>query len=898
MKMKSEQRRIYKIHSAMLKKSKWNLDMPLETAMKEYPDIIVTLSDSQLMRWIDCINGIDDAGEQIQKLKAAIGQEKSKKPTTKTRRKIKDLYKTLYNLQFQQDYIAVIMDNVKDYDRANKGFKINGITFRRLFGTSNGVKNRTIIYINATIYDEIKKRIDNGRNKDIPLVPGKLEAYQALTASGSVPIPQPNGIIVVPDCITHFKEDVIKISDENDGEPELTFENDYEIEHNNSDGFGLMLPAYSRRVNEFLTGDDVVLSGMNTRYAFEKGMIYSFDFIEFAEKIAGTYEIIDIWGDKRDVRNAEVILTASQVKLWDCYSSWEDYYSNCQANGYQFSSPKITPASLENVRTLNYQFINPYSFTESDLQELCRPTIETIKDVLGGDYRKGIVYLAGSGLSEKNVLKVDDYLLALMIAPEMINDPYVLRTIHHNIKKKIDDAKKGTILVNANYLMVSGDPYALAQSIFGLPITGLLNAGEIYQKIWNDKGAKELVCFRAPMTCFQNIRKMRLNNSDSAQHWYQYITAALIYNAFDSACDALNGQDFDGDTNLITDNPVLLANTENDKTIFCVQKKAGKKIVREEDLIESNKIAFNDDIGAITNRATAMYDLRSKYAPDSEEYKILTYRIMCSQHFQQLSIDRIKGVISQPMPEYWYHYSDGVKEKYKEITADRKPYFLIYRYPDLRKEYNDYIIKSNSQVARRFRLDIPALYALDNPSDEIKEFLYYYEKHMPVTINDCTVNRIARMIENEFNGLRVFATTDFDYSILKSGVGYSMQAFQQIKEVYEEYKRRIADFMRDAKENALDKDDVDIEKQELKDYFLMRCACICPDENALCDIVVDLCYTHENSKSFVWDIAGKTIIRNLLQRHNSYLEFPELTDDRGDFAYMGNNYKMKGLKIE
>ena len=898
MKMKTEQRRIYKIHSAMLKKSKWNLQMPLEKAMKDYPDIIVTLSDSQLMRWIDSINGIEDVSGQIQELKIAIGQEKSKKPTTKTRRKIRELYKFLYELQFQKDYIAVIMDSVKDYDRANEGFQINGISYRRLYGTSNGVKHRTIIYVNAAIYDEIKKRIDNGRNKDIPLVPGKLEAYQALTASGSVPIPQPEGIIVVPDCITHFKEDIIRISDENGGEPELTFENNVDIEHNDSDGYGLMLPSYSRRVNEFLTGDDSVLSGMNTRYAFEKGMVYSFDYIEFAEKIAGTYEITDVWGDKRDVRNAEVILTASQVKLWDSYKSWEDYYSNCQENGYQFSSPKITPASLENVRTLNYQFINPYSFTETDLQELCRPTIDTIKDVLGGDYRKGIVYLAGAGLSAKNVLKVDDYLLALMIAPEMIKDPYIKRTIHNNIKKRIDDAKKGTITVNGNYLMISGDPYALAQSIFNLPITGLLKAGEIYQKYWNDKGAKELVCFRAPMTCFNNIRKMQLNNTDEAAHWYQYITTALLYNAWDSACDAMNGQDKDGDTNLITNNPVLLANTENAKTIFCIQKKAEKKIVQEADLIESNKIAFNDDIGAITNRATAMFDLRSRYAADSEEYNILTYRIMCTQHYQQCSIDRIKGVISLPMPEYWYHYSDGVKDEYKPITADRKPYFLIYRYPDLRKEYNNYIRDCNSKSRMLFRRDIPAIKAITNPSDDIKEFLYYYEKHMPVTMDDCTVNRICRMIESEFDGMKISDKTSFDYKILKSGVGYSANMFNQIKEVYQEYKRRITDFMTEARQTALDKDDVDIQKQELKDYFIMRCSCICPDVDMLSDIVIDLCYTHENSKSFAWDIAGHTIIKNLLKKHDNIITYPALTNDSGDFTYLGNVYKMERMRIE
>lgn len=51
-----KQRRIYKINTSLLKKHKWNLDMPLHKAMKEHPELIVTIADSQLMRWIDKIN--------------------------------------------------------------------------------------------------------------------------------------------------------------------------------------------------------------------------------------------------------------------------------------------------------------------------------------------------------------------------------------------------------------------------------------------------------------------------------------------------------------------------------------------------------------------------------------------------------------------------------------------------------------------------------------------------------------------------------------------------------------------------------------------------------------------------------------------------------------------------
>ena len=63
--------------------------------------------------------------------------------------------------------------------------------------------------------------------------------------SGSVILPKPKGIIIVNDCITHFKDNVILIDDANEGKPTLTYIEGYEIEHNDSDGYGLMSPQYS-----------------------------------------------------------------------------------------------------------------------------------------------------------------------------------------------------------------------------------------------------------------------------------------------------------------------------------------------------------------------------------------------------------------------------------------------------------------------------------------------------------------------------------------------------------------------------------------------------------------------------------------------------------------------------
>ena len=221
------------------------------------------------------------------------------------------------------------------------------------------------------------------------------------------------------------------------------------------------------------------------------------DFRAFAEDVAKTYTIIDAWGHPRDVRDAQVILTTSMFKLWDAYESMEDYLENIEKYDYHFALAKTAEQECDTERNLNYQFLQSYYLTDDQIRELCEPTIKEIKDILGMDYRKTLLFLRGKNMTEKNILQSDafTYIQALIAEPEMIKDPFIRSKIHSLIKKRIQDAKIGRIKVKGNYSIVAGDPYALMQSMFGLEVTGLLKAGEMYHKHWIDRQVDEVACF-------------------------------------------------------------------------------------------------------------------------------------------------------------------------------------------------------------------------------------------------------------------------------------------------------------------------------------------------------------------------------------------------------------------
>ena len=53
----------------------------------------------------------------------------------------------------------------------------------------------------------------------------------------------PQGVLVVPDCVTHFLDDYLIINDEGVDEPLITEAKSQQVELIDSDGYGLMLPS-------------------------------------------------------------------------------------------------------------------------------------------------------------------------------------------------------------------------------------------------------------------------------------------------------------------------------------------------------------------------------------------------------------------------------------------------------------------------------------------------------------------------------------------------------------------------------------------------------------------------------------------------------------------------------
>lgn len=920
---------ILKLNTTPLRMCGWKLDLKI-SEIRQDATMVVSLGSSQMLRWLEQIQGKTDNDARATQLKCEIKALKKGENNAETKKKISKLYDELYETQFEKNYIMVHMDTPttksgknKDYDellrRTAKGHPLEisfdggePIKYKRLFGTVGGIKKSTIVFVNEKYHKQLMELVDNGRDVNKKFIPAKLNAYRALTCSASIAVPWPR-MIVVNDGETQFIEHnatIVRCSTNPDDEnfiydpKDSTVEpfnekgQEYEVNYTFNDGFGFMSPQYATVLAEALHDEepDRPLGAVNTRCSFTKGMLFTFDFVEFGREHGG-YIVKDCWGNMQDVRNADVILTESQLKLTSSYKSCEDYVENCKKNGYEFCVVKTAPRKLRDIHTTNYQYLQDFSMTDEQIERLIEPTVSRIKDILSLDWRKTLIYTCGDGLNERNVKYVDPMYKAIMACPDVMNDDYVHATIADMIRRRIQDAKLAVLDIAGDYAIVGGDLYAFAESVWGLEPKGLLKAGEIYHKTWYDKGSEEVVMFRAPMTSINNVCKAAVVATDEMKKWYQYVDTCCIINAWDTIAMRLNGMDCDGDTVFSTDNEVLRESFVYKPTLVSQQMKMDKIIPTVADFVASEKNGFGDSIGTITNFATNMISLREQFEPDSEEYHLLSERIDTMMEFQQNAIDRIKGIEAKDIPAHWKtRRTCGDDELLRSVCVEQKPYFFIYRYQTLKNEYDKFVKEAEANCQVVHGMSIEELRKVATTEEE-KNRIKFYDMKMPVSDAPGTINKICHSIEREFDNVEFIGSGSFDYSILKSGNPYNQSDYDAIEREFKRYNKQIkAAAAQYSAKKSQTADRIDDIMGQLNDIFAENCAKICPNESVLADIMVDVCYKNGKKKGFLWQMCGEQIVKNIINRTKNTLKYPVLDPD-GDIIYYGKHYRMAEMAI-
>lgn len=380
---------------------------------------------------------------------------------------------------------------------------------------------------------------------------------------------------------------------------------------------------------------------------------------------------------------------------------------------------------------------------------------------------------------------------------------------------------------------------------------------------------------------------------------------------------------FDGDILFTTSNQIIINGISDEPAIVCEGKSADKKSnINKDDFIKCIKDSFGNKVGSVTNVGSSFYDTISKFEKGTKEYDELNYRIQCIQYVQQECIDSAKnGKKPRNLPSTWTdnRYVEKIEDKekrelYESIVTERKPYYFIYIYDSLYKEHMKYDKATKNKCERLFRCDINTLKQKqkdmmsknnltkeeNNLLCEINEFLYWYEKKQIVSNNPCMVNKIAKIVEDEFDdNKRNTINKEFDYSIYMSDNEEiaDRNTITKIKKAYEDYKNDMKD-SRLLTRKSNDLEELEHEHSERDEYFKDKVMSIIPDNQILLNTMLELSYKKTViSKTLTWIVCGDIILDNMLARTNNKIQYP-IKSDYYDFEYNGIGYNMKELELK
>lgn len=919
---------IYKMKISAIIENNYTISTTFDEAKKR--GWIVGIGDNQLLKFIRDIKCID-FDKQIDKLEQLYKYRDSLKAQPKNYENsqlILDYQKQINNILYIPDIISVQADTIKsDYlNVCNNKFTVNNITYKRLCAGAGQLRRNTVLFINEILYDQLMEIMLCGLNtKRIGKINlAKFSAYHSLYSSSTNTISTPR-VCVVKDLEIILPKQKIDWIYETENKERNIEEKIIDVKQNVWDGSGLVSLEMADKWNEDLGIEDYTPSAYIVRSAWIKGLCIRFDWKRFATEVAHKDYIIDAWGNKKDINNIDVVLTTSQFKMWKKYNDWEEYIEYHTKYNHVWGCSRINKKEDDFLTPLNYQYIQSNSFTPESIKKLANFSVEWIKKVASGKRIYVLLYLLGS-YHDKSIEEIEketgmNIVKALMYNDKILDDPYVRQKIYKSLEKKITQLKIGKLLVEGSYEFAITDPYMMCEYIFGLAPKGLLQAEQVWNRRWVDKGSKEIAIMRSPLVSPNENNVLSVHTDQKCEEWFSEIKSGVVLNAWDTSLMRASDGDMDGDLLLSTDNEYILTAVNRCLNPITYEK----TIVKEQSLTYKNLSkmdtkSFNAKIGFITNLATSFIGLREQYEPNTDEYKELTKRINLLRFHQGSAIDAGKGNVFIPPPKVWskklkidYKTDEPEVIKHKRfinrLTGNKKLYFMCHIYPSLMKEY-----KSHKETYKRicramFGCRFDELLKKGKYTDKEKKFIRNYYRYLPVKVNKSIMNQLAWYIEDIDFDLKFFKKEkEFDYTILMDStykVNSDSKIYKKILNVLKKY-HRIYELNVHEKRNMIEtfdyyeEDEDDQELSFLCNEIENELLALCSNKLELADYMISIAYNElkNKSKSILWNVCGEQVVENLKRKsEKGYYPIETTPDDYDSYEYLGKYYKLQEENI-
>ena len=403
------------------------------------------------------------------------------------------------------------------------------------------------------------------------------------------------------------------------------------------DGEGLISSYYADLINQ--KNKSVGATSYQIRMPFIKGMLHKVDFHGFFKEYGKLsekepYEIKDIFGIKRDLNKAQIILNKSMFKCYDWVKAYAKLNSIADPMAFFFEGVKKYNHGLYIAKTnlsilsqrvkINYQYLCTLNLTPSEFESLVNEHIEYIEEIKNNPNLQREILLGTRPKVQEETWKV-----ALSKNREFLRESYIKEKIKGLIESYYREIYMGQ-------LRVDGENRFLSSDLLGFLIDILIRRNQLKKdadiqnnidllKKQSIRKAKFLLpqnriklCSKKQYAFLRNPHLSRneecamqpyIAKKDSVHEKYFGELSGVVMVSYQSLAPVvLGGADFDGDMVKVISNPTIVRAVERGKkncSEIVVIPLAGENLVYTPKQVEYKHVkdTYGNRIGQISNIA-------------------------------------------------------------------------------------------------------------------------------------------------------------------------------------------------------------------------------------------------------------------------------------------------------
>ncbi|MDD4493638.1 MAG: hypothetical protein PHV32_04715, partial [Eubacteriales bacterium] len=592
-------------------------------------------------------------------------------------------------------------------------------------------RNSRLTFIREDFYEPVRRRIMLDMQIGLCQL-SKLYAYNGLMLTSGFRISDMNiwdekRIVIVDNPITPvYEANIITAEDDGGDSPMRKYhrvEKKDDIEVIEFDGEGLVSCEFAEKIDMEYCGKHIHGS-FQIRMPYIKGVVHEVDFKSLFAELSVPY-IVDIWGEKHQIQDIDLVLTKSMFKGFGWMSenglTWADYLVRCKKYRHALYISGINQVEPQRYTELNYQFLNTVPMTSEEFRPLDLPLgwehspEEDERHWITKDTEIAYYRLAADPTSRKeyfgDALKIQSadkrsVLLAKILQknPLFINEPVYANELEGKAQSLLKQYAIGRLKISGDNRYLSGDLMRLIQML----VKSVVDVDDEYMGVMirlQNECYRETVAYApgaayTPNESYTLLRNPHIARNEEAvvsspeyigplrQKYLSHLNYVIMVDSRTLIPERLGGADFDGDMIKTIADPLLNACVarnykENNFDTYSHQSSIPLlKIPSAISLVcdandwqarlETVKSTFSTRIGQICNaafdRSIIAYDENS----DMAERERLQREVEMLEILTGLEIDSVKSGIKPDLTEFLSQktVSRSLFLKYKSLVGE------------------------------------------------------------------------------------------------------------------------------------------------------------------------------------------------------------------------------------